>query len=673
MFLVAQVSYAWIDDLLQATPTADLARLQLQQSVRLLDRRGNELYRLTNGEDRTSVRLADLPHTLLDAVVAIEDERFWDRQSCFDLRAITRAALRNFQAGTVVEGASTITQQLVRGVYLTPERSLNRKLQELILACRLEAQVPREEILELYLNRTAFGSNAFGVEQASQTFFGIPARDLTLAQVAVLAALPQRPSSLSPYGPLLRTAVERDWLERLRTGEISAEDLPPEAVQTGLIGRTAVQGGGNVRIAGRAELVLEAMERQGKIDAAQRRTATEQLDQLTFRAITPTTIRAPHFVWWANEQVQELADGTQAGGTWTSAGLRVTTTLDPTLQRLAQDAVSDLMPNIEARYGAKNVALVALDRETREVLAYVGNRDYFDNQREGQVDMVRAPRQPGSSFKPLVYATLFQRGYGPDDLISDLPLELGTSRPKNFEGGYLGWLTVRNALAMSRNLPAIRAFFAAGGEEAVLRMAAALGAPTPLEMKLRILSTRPGFTYGWPLAIGSAEVPLLELTNAYATLSSEGVVHAPVAVQSVEGNDGQTLYRRPIDGGVQALDPEAAAGVDDILRDANARPEGPWRNVLTIGSTRNGAKTGTSNLCFRRGFDGNCLEYGVSNVWTLGYTDNLVVGVWVGNADATPLANDADGLNVAAPIWHRFLQEAQRAWLECERGRCEVA
>lgn len=658
--IAGQALNLWFAAALRDLPSTENVRLDLTQSIRILDRTGGELYRVTQDQDRTSLAPEQIPEIFRHAIVDIEDERFFERGGCIDIQGILRAAWRNLISGEPSEGGSTITQQLVRSLYLQPDKTLARKVREIAIACRLEGTLSKEDILTLYVNRVAFGNRAYGLEQAAQTYFGVQASDLTLAQAAVLAALPQRPSYFDPYGQHLRTAIEAETQDALQAGTMQADDVPREKLAIGLLPRRVRAGSGEVLLEGRAGLVLAAMLRNGHITAAEESAARSAVESMAFVPPKRIALEAPHFVFWVREQLDALMAEEDRGREWAAAGLRVATTLDPELQALAEKTVSEARERLRDVFQARNIALIALDRRTREVLAYVGNADYFAEDDEGSIDMARAPRQPGSSFKPLVYAALFANSkYTPKSFIADLPLRIGSAKPKNYEGGYLGWMTVRKALALSRNIPAIRAFFLAGGEQAVLQMAAAAGASTPLVRAEKMKTDDPDFAYGWPLSIGAAETPLLEMTNAYATIANGGLAAEPVSIHSIKDNAGIQRLATIAPPPVQAIPATAAANVDSILRDASMRPEGYWRDALTLPGGKNAAKTGTSNLCFKRSVLGNCTDYGVNNVWTLGYTDDLVVGVWVGNADNQPMIPEADGLNAAAPVWKAFMGAAR--------------
>lgn len=628
--------------------------LLAKQSMRISDRYGNELYRVFQEEDRTWLSPEEIPMHMRNAVVAIEDRRFFTRP-CVDARALLRAGwnnLRDYKS----QGASTITQQLVRAVFLTREKTFARKVREMLLACELERYAEKQEILDLYLNWISFGQNIYGVEQASRRYFGMPARQLSLAQAAVLASLPQRPSYFSPYGPHRRTTVSDPLRAALRAGAFAqAEEIPQAEVTPGLIGIRTRAGKKPVILKGRANTVLERMEAEGFISPEERAAAERELLTLAFEPDIDR-IAAPHFVLSIREQIPGLlaAVGTE---NLPYTGLTVRTSLDPALQALAEESVRDFYPRIREHFGAKNVALVAVDLRTNEILAYVGNWNYFDEVDEGKIDMARAPRQPGSSFKPFVYAAAFLKGYGPNSYVRDEPITIGNYRPRNYEGGYFGRMKVKDALARSRNIPAIKAYYWAGGEDAVLDVAAKAGIVEPSRQKER---RGPLFRYGWPLALGSAETPLTEMLQGYATLARDGNFTPVTGILSITDKDGRLLHA-PDRSAKPALPASVARDLTAILSDTEARPQGYWRDKTTLPGTEAAVKTGTSSVCVLPGAAGKCMALAADNAWALGYTPELLVGVWAGNADKTPLFEDADGLTAAIPLWRDFFLKALAA------------
>lgn len=645
---------------------SDARSLIAAQSSVIVDRSGTELYRLYREEDRTFIPKERIPDSVRSAIIAIEDERFYER-GCLDIQAIARVFLRFGQAG----GASTLTRQLARNALdLKRENLLNRKIKELILGCQLEARYSKEELLNLYLNWIPFGQNAYGVEQASQTYFGIAAKDLTLAQAAVLSALPQRPSYFSPFGRNIRTRVSDRALQGIRAGTITkASDLRDDDVHIGLLGAQVGTGATTFYVGGRSDQVLRKMEDAESITEAERLQALEELETMTFKRAREN-IRAPHFVLWVKRQVEEtIATGAEEG-ILDQGGLTIETTLDWNVQQAAEQVIAARRKDL-ARYDIHNAALVAADPKTGEILAYVGNADYADDEHDGKVDMARAPRQPGSSFKPFMYAATFERGYGPATVLYDAPTKIGDDEPQNFDGTFMGLLSIRKALGASRNVPAAKAFFLAGGESTVLEMAHRLGAKTPLLTKTRRREEEPDFEFGWPLALGAAETPLLEMVQGYATFASSGTFRPLRALRRIKDRRGNIIFEaQRVEEEVQALDPRIAFEITSVLSDAAVRPNEYWQTILSLPGTQAAAKTGTSNKCLERpstssgqaapGKLGRCTKRKPSDLWTLGYTPSLVAGVWVGNADASPLADKAESLTNAAPIWKEFMTKALR-------------
>lgn len=635
---------------------ADPRSLLAAQSTVITDRNGVELYRLFQEEDRTYVDGESIPQHMKDAIVAIEDERFHER-GCLDMRAIARAVFRMGKAG----GASTLTRQLARNALdLKNDNVYNRKLKELILGCQLEAKYDKSELLVLYLNWIPFGQNAYGIEQASQKYFASSASGLTLAQSAVLAALPQRPSYFSPYGAHRNTVLDDDAIADILNGSIrSTEDVPEDAVTIGLLGSMFGTGANTVYVGGRTDQVLRNMREQGFISKEEEDAAVSELLTIEF---TPSreSIRAAHFVLWVKEQVENMFAGTAEQGILERGGLTIETTLDWRLQEAAEKAVGDHREDLLARFGAHNAALLSVDPSTREILSYVGNTDYADLDHGGKIDMVRVPRQPGSSFKPIVYAAAFEKGYGPATVLFDVKTKIGDNEPQNFDGTFLGPMTIRKALGASRNIPAAKAFFLAGGEEEILRLASGLGAPSPSERREVFRKERGSFEYGWPLSLGAAETPLSEMLSVYAAFGDGGIAKEPVSIKRIVDKNGNILFEAQEDAGKQILDERIAYQITSILSDQSARPTEFWQSQLTIPGYQTAAKTGTSNKCLEWASENVCRLRKPDNGWVLGYTPALVAGVWIGNADSSALFDKGDGLNSASPIWKQYMIDAHR-------------
>ncbi|MFA5273615.1 MAG: penicillin-binding protein [Candidatus Peribacter sp.] len=648
---------------------SDPKSLFAPQSTVITDRNGIELYRLFNEQDRTFVPGAQIPDSMKQAIIAIEDQRFYDR-GCLDIRAMVRVVANFGQAG----GGSTLTRQLARNALdLKRENLVSRKVKEIILGCQMESKFSKDDLLELYLNWIPFGQNAYGIEQASRTYFARSASGLTLAQSAVLAALPQRPSYFNPYGYHVHTTVSDGITRKVLQGVItSASGIPDEEVTIGLLGAQIGTGATTVYVGGRADAVLKRMQELKMITEQQQLQALDELETLTFQPMRDT-IRAPHFVLWVRDQVEKLLGGQSAEkDILERGGLKVTTTLDWRLQEIAEKVVANHREDILNRFGAHNIALVALDPAARDVLAYVGNSDYSDEEHGGKIDMVQAPRQPGSSFKPIVYAAAFEQGYTPATILYDVTTRIGDDQPQDFDGKEMGLMTIRQALGASRNIPAAKAFFLAGGEQPILDLARDLGAPTPLAGRASLrpstgsggqsdLSAANQYEYGWPLALGAAETPLLEMVQAYASLDDGGTYKPVVSVLRVEDRKGALLFapERGKDER-QVLDPRIAYQITSILSDASVRPTDYWKTQLTVSGYEAAAKTGTSNKCLEWKDKNTCKLRKPDNAWVLGYTPNLVTGVWSGNADSSSMYDKGDGLNTSSPLWKEFMERAHR-------------
>jgi membrane peptidoglycan carboxypeptidase len=629
------------------------------QSTIILDRNGVELYRLFSEEDRTYIRGADISPFVKDATIAIEDERFLSRSTCFDVTGYVRAALSQIAPGIFVRsGGSTLTQQFAGNALVGRQRTIIRKIRELMLSCELERKYNKEELLELYLNWIPYGHNAYGIEQASKNYFGISAKDLTLAQSTVLASLPQRPSYFNPYGSHLYTTISDQTKKAIDDGKItSAAGVPDAGTRVGLIGRSVGSGAVKVYVGGRTDQVLKNMEEQGKITGDDRTKALAELQSMKF---TPErqNIRAAHFVLGVQKEVQDLLGIDEAF--LEQGGYRITTTIDWKLQQAAEKAVANHRDDIRKRFGANNIALVSLAPETREILAYVGNADFSDDEHEGKIDMALAPRQPGSSFKPFTYLAAFEAGYGPGSIMWDVPTKFGSDQPANFDGTFWGLTNIRSALGGSRNIPAIKAFFLGGGEAALLSLSERMGVLSPKEQKTTIRKTAPDFDYGWPLGIGAAEVPLTEMVQGYATIADGGVYRPMSGILKVTDKDGNIRYLPKQEVPRQVIDQRYTSEMTSILSDVAARPNEYWQSILSVPGYEAAAKTGTSNKCLERDGKGGCTLRRPESTWTIGYTPNLITGVWAGNATSQSLFDRADGLTTAAPVWHDYMVDAHK-------------
>ncbi len=637
----------------------DPTTLFASQSTVILDRNGVELYRLFSEQDRTYIPGSQISNSIKQATISIEDERFFSRGSCFDFIGFTRALLSQALPGAMVRsGGSTLTQQFAGNAMVGRERSLIRKVRELMLACKLEQKYDKDQLLELYLNWIPYGNNAYGIEQAARNYFGTGANSVTVAQAAALASMPQRPSYFSPYGKNARTQVSDQILQKILSGEITtAAQIPDAGVRIGLIGQEVGSGATKVYVGGRADQVLKNMLEQKMISEEEHATAIAELKKMTFRP-DRDNIRAPHFVLSVQKQIQELLGIDEK--LLQQGGFRITTTLDWNLQQAAEKTVTEHGEDVVKRFGAHNTALITLSTKTREVLAYVGNTDYSDEDHEGKIDMIRSPRQPGSSFKAFTYLSAFEQGYSPGTVIYDLPTKFGEDEPQNFDASFWGLTTIRTSLAGSRNIPAVKAFFLGGGEEPLLTLASRIGVTTPAEQKLESRKTNKDYDYGWPLAIGAAEVPLYEMVQGYATIADGGKYLPPVTILKITDSSGNIRYAHKSEQPQDVVDARVAAMVTSILSDVSARPNEYWQSILSVPGIQAAAKTGTSNKCLERDTKGGCTLRRPESTWTMGYTPNLVTGVWVGNATSQSMFEKADGLTTAAPIWHEYMIAAHR-------------
>lgn len=584
-WLLATVMIAWASrDLPDPDKLIDRA---VSQSTKIYDRTGEHLlYEVFNQKKRTLIELKDIPEFAKWATITIEDKNFYGHTGVAWL-SIARAAVSNLIGRrTGAGGASTLTQQLIKNAILSNEKTLSRKIKEAILAKQLERKYSKDQILKLYFNEIPYGSSNYGLEAASQSYFGKSAKDLTLAEAATLAALPQAPTR---------------YLNRL--------DL----------------------LEGRRNYILDKMAEDGHLapeEAAEAKKQPLKINKLS------NNITAPHFVFYIKELLTEkFGEKTVEQG-----GLKVITTLDFEKQKIAEEEVLKGVEAAEKKYGATNGALVALDVKTGQILAMVGSHDFFDEEHDGQVNVALQPRQPGSSFKPIVYAAAFSKGFTPDTKLYDVETifktEIKDYFPHNYDGKEHGPVTLRQALAGSLNIPAVKLLYLTGLDN-VLNLAEQLGYTT--------LSDRSRF--GLSLVLGGAEVKLLEHTTGFMSLAREGAMIPTSAILEITDSQGQNLEKWSDPASNQVIDQKVARQVTNILSDNDARAFiFGANNPLTLPDRPVAAKTGTTNNW--------------RDAWTLGYTPLLATGVWVGNNDNKEMSKKADGSYVAAPIWQAFMKRA---------------
>lgn len=569
-------------------------------STRIYDRHGRLLYEISDPRAgrHTPIPLAQMPLALRQATIATEDASFYTNPG-LDLWAIIRAVWINLRGGEVRAGGSTITQQVARNLLLDPQerqaRTLTRKLRETILAWRLARTYSKDDLLTLYLNQTYYGHLAFGVEAAAHTYFGKPVEQLDLAESALLAGLPQSPVA---YDPL----------------------TDPEAARA------------------RQAAVLDLMVKQGYITDEEARLA--KAERLNFAA-APFPIEAPHFVMYVWSLLER-----EYGPDLYHQGLVVTTTLDLDWQHAAESIARRQLARLAQAQPASNVsdaALVALDPRTGEILAMLGSPDYFDPRISGAVNVALAPRQPGSAIKPITYAAAFSGDHPWTaatmvlDVRTSFPTREGTPYlPENYDRRFHGPVLLREALASSYNIPAVKVLQHIG-IDSLIRLASQMGISTFNDAE----------RFGLALTLGGGEVRLLELTAAYGAFANGGYRVQPVAIKEIRPSSSAAS---PDTGGrttgsadrTRVLDPRVAYLITDILSDDAARTPAFGPNSILHLSRPAAAKTGTTTDW--------------RDNWTVGYTPDLVVGVWVGNADNTPM-NDVSGISGAGPIWHDFMEE----------------
>jgi 1A family penicillin-binding protein len=588
--MVAGIAAVVLLCLIAKTPLGNsLYTRNIAQTSVIYDRTGTHvLYEIHGEENRKILTHEQIPAVIRVATVAAEDDSFYTHHG-IDPVAIFRAIKTDLESGSAEQGGSTITQQLARNVFLNRNKTVYRKIMEIVYAIKIERKYSKDQILDAYLNQVPYGSNAYGIEAASEIYFGKKATDLTLDEAAMLAAMTKAPTTYSPYGDHSDTLVQRQKEILKRIAQLNLENTPN---------------------------VIAALQVN------------------TLNNIVPFTqkIDAPHFIFYVLDQLkkqygeQKLEQG----------GLKIYTTLDWDKQKLAEQIIQESAPDILKRYGATNAALTAVDPQNGQILAMVGSVNYFDTANDGQVNVATSLRQPGSSFKPFVYAAAFEKGFQPETLVLDASTNFGPDGsgkdyiPRNYDGQFHGVVSMRQALDMSLNIPAIK----------TLRE---VGVPDALEMahRLGITTLNQPSRYGLSLVIGGGEVTLLDETSGFSVFANDGKRNPIDPILKIVDNKGNVI-RQNSPKNLPVLDPQVARKIDSILSDNAARVPvfGP-NNKLFIPGRTVAAKTGTTQE-FR-------------DAWTVGFTPYLAVGVWAGNNNNKPMNPGADGSFVAAPIWNKFM------------------
>jgi len=563
-------------------------------STKILDRNGQVLYDIFVDQKRTPIELDEVPLYLRQATIAIEDKNFYKHQG-FDPTGISRA-LFNIAFRGKLQGGSTLTQQLVKNVLLTPERTVFRKIKEFILAIQIERKYSKDEILQMYLNEAPYGSTAWGVAAAAETYFGKEVQDLNLVESAFLAGLPQRPSVYSPYSSNPKAYIER------------------------------TQG------------VLRRMREDDYVTRDEEKTAREEIENLEFQP-RGAGFKAPHFV----QYVKSILEERYGERVVEQGGLQVTTTLDLELQEEAQKIVSEEIEKVEYLH-ITNGAAVILNPETGEILAMVGSKDFDDPDYDGQVNVTLSLRQPGSAIKPITYVTALKKGYTTSTLLMDVPTTFPGGigqpdyQPENYDAKFRGPMQVRFTLANSINLAAVK-MLAKVGIKDTLQTAYDLGITT-LEPTQATLNR-----VGLSLTLGGGEIRLLELSSAYSSFVNKGYRIEPTTILKIEDSKGKILEENKPKHGRRVISPEQAFLIVDVLSDNQARSEiFGLSSYLNVPGWQIAVKTGTTND--RR------------DNWTLGGNSEVIVGVWVGNNDNSPMRQVASGVTGASPIWRRIIIEA---------------
>lgn len=582
-------------------PEALISR-RVSESTKIFDRSGQQvLYSIHGEEKRTIISWENIPENIKLATLASEDNSFYTHQG-IDFKGIVRAFIKNLVNWRISQGGSTITQQLIKKALLGEERTLSRKVKEAILSVEIERRFTKDQIFWMYLNQIPYGSNAYGIESASQTFFGHPAKELTLAESAFLATLPKAPTYYSPYGDHLAESLSRKnfILQRLK--------------ELGYI---------------KAETYQKALAEKIKFKPSQE------------------NISAPHFVIMVKDYLLKKYGEEMV----TNGGLKVYTTLNTDLQAKAEQTVTKYAEKNEKSYKAKNAALVAVNPKNGQLLAMVGSRNYFDIGNEGNFNVALARRQPGSSFKPFAYAVALEKGYTDSTIVFDYKTEfnplcsadasqekdssgLDCYHPQNYSGKFKGPVTFRQALSQSLNVPSVKVLYLAGVDRTI-DLATKMGISTLEENRKN---------FGLALVLGGAEVKLLDIASAYGVFANEGLKEETSFILKVEDSSGNILEEyQPKEERV--LEPAIAKMITSILSDNQARTPvfGP-NSSLYFPDRPIAAKTGTTQEN--------------RDAWVIGYTPSLSVGVWVGNNDNSSMTKEGAGISASGPLWHEFVAKA---------------
>lgn len=557
-----------------------LSRWTPPETTKIYSSGENLLYEPHGSEVRTAIAIGEIPNHLKNAFIAVEDKRFWQHFG-IDASRVISSAIHNWKhPKDGIQGGSTITQQLVKNCLLGGGKNFKRKLQEAILALLLEKRMSKEKILEMYLNQIPFGSNIYGIEAAAQRFWSKSANELGLAESAVLAAIPKASSYFSPY-----------------------ENQPA--------------------LLERQKIVLNLLLEQKMISPEEFYSAKSQ--KIVFNK-PAASITYPHFTLYALNELEEQFGKETAK----DSGLKAITTINERLQKIAEESITSHLSKIK-KIGADNAALVAIEAKTGNILAMAGSVDFWDKN-SGQYNAAMAYRQPGSTFKPLVYVSAFDTGdFTPETIVIDSFVNFNGYKPRNFDGAFHGALPIRLALANSHNIPAVKTLNRIGLEYFSKKM-------EQLEIEIKPET-------GLPAALGAESVPLLKMVSAYASFANGGKFNPPNPFKKILNRNGDAI-KEYSPRNIPVFSSESAKMINSILSDYSARIStfGNLRRRLELKDRPVAAKTGTTDD--RR------------DAWTIGYTPSIACGVWVGNNDNSPMGRKAEGVTAAAPIWKEFMEKA---------------
>lgn len=570
-----------------------LRERKIEQSSKIYDRNGILLYKIYKDKDRTYVKINEIPLVMQLATIAAEDAEFY-LHSGISIKGIIRSFISIIKTKKI-SGGSTITQQLVKNTLLTPQRTLSRKIKEIILATIVEMMYSKDEILEMYLNEVSYGGTAYGIKEAAKLYFDKELKDLTIAEAAYLAGLPKSPTNYSFFGntPEKGLARQKEVIKLMYINKFITKEQQEEALK----------------------------------------------EELKF-SDKKVEIKAPHFVMFTKENLENKVDS----NTLFTGGLEIYTTLDYQIQKLTEEAIKQELQKLE-RLNVKNASALVIDTKTGEILAMVGSKDYFDIQNQGNVNVSLRARQPGSAIKVINYAYALSNGYTPATIIDDSPVTFYLPgqkpySPKNYDGKYRGKISLRSALAESRNIPAVKVLASYGVEKMI-----------ELGKKMGITTWEDKNRFGLSLTLGGGEVKLIDLAKVYLTIANYGKKKDLVFVKKIVNDKGKKISDEICFESENCnkkeekiIDERVAFLLIDILKDNEARTPAFGRNsqLLIPDHPEVAVKTGTSN--------------NLRDNLTIGFNQDYLVAVWVGNNDNSPMARIASGLTGASSIFNRIMR-----------------